>query len=280
MENYNNYADSSDSDDEIKLEFNDSINGKSCTKIYTIPFRHSNTNKKKLICFSIINNENCVYGSNCTYAHSLSEQIIDEDKKYIYQIILDENLMNFFSVSDPKMEEIYKKLLCYTHICEQCTNNKCTGGYNCRNGVFDPCLKICKNDLMTGECLNKLIDVNVDNRIIDKVFHNDSVFKACDKYKGCINGHHLSLRKLVPYYKYIHQKENSRKYKYQSVRYIDIDPLGKIFKNNYSNLSTYYDINDNNDSESSTDEEINSWFSKKNNMDDADNSDCDDCDDN
>ena len=86
----------------------------------------------------------------------LNEQIIDEDKKFIYQIILDKNLMNFFSMTNPKTNEIYKQLLFFTHVCDNCINNKCTGGYNCRNGVNDISLKLCKNDLLTGECLNKI----------------------------------------------------------------------------------------------------------------------------
>ncbi|AAV50681.1 hypothetical protein [Acanthamoeba castellanii mimivirus] len=272
MHNY-----TSDSDEEIKLEFTD--NGKSYTKVYHIPYRTNHSNEKKLICFSIINGENCIYGPNCTYAHSLSEQIIEEDKKFIYRIILDENLMGFSSISesnekgcinesnknmsDRKIEEIYKKLLNLTHICEKCTSNKCTGGYNCRNGVFDSSLKICKNDLLTGECLNKLVNIKVDEIIVDKLNSNQTEsFKSCQSYQGCINGHHLTLRNIIPYYKYVHQKENSRKYQYQSVRYIDIDQLGKLFCNNNVGSNTYCYQNESDDTESSTDEEISSWFRK------------------
>ena len=246
MDNY-----SSESDDEVKIEFTDSVSGTSYTKIYHVPYRSNHSNEKKLICFSVVNGEKCIYGSGCTYAHSIEEQIIEEDKKFIYQIILDQQLMNFSlnkistnmsissrnesdnkSMSDSKIEEIYKKLLNLTHLCEKCMSQKCTGGYNCRNGVFDPALKICKNDLLTGECINKQININVDGVLINKI--SGSEFIPCESYKGCINGHHLTLRNLIPYYKYVHQKENSRKYQYQSVRYIDIDQLGKIFRNNNS----------------------------------------------
>ena len=265
-----NADDGYETSDEIKIEIMDCKNGKSQTHIYTVPFKPSHCNEKRLLCFSTINGEKCNYGSNCTYAHSLEDQIIDEEKKFIYQIILDKNLMNFFSISNPKTDEIYKCLLFMTHICNNCTTKKCTGGYNCRNGVCDPSLKLCKNDLLTGECLNKVIDFQVNKSIINKLLYNDK-FEPCDIYKSCINGHHLTQRNLVPYYKYIHQKENSKNNKYQSIRYIDINPLNRIFNKN----NKIYDEHDYNnyESDSSTDEEINSWFQKKNDLDEVWNND-------
>lgn len=255
-----NYDSNDDSNDEIKIEITDCKDGNLCTHIYTVPYKFTHCNEKRLICFSIINNEKCNYGSNCTYAHSLDEQIIDDEKKIIYQIILDKNLMNFFSMTNPKTDEIYKNLLFLTHICNNCDNNRCTGGYNCRNGVCHMSLKLCKNDLLTGECLNKVTDISINKSIINKL--NEHFINECGVYKGCINGHHLTTRNLLPYYKYVHRKENSKKNKYQSVRYIDIDPINRIFKNNYidknSNIVDIYD-----DSDSSSDDEINNWFQKK-----------------
>lgn len=249
-----------DSNDEIKIEITDFKNGNPQTHIYTVPYRQNHYNEKRLICFSSINGEKCSYGLNCTYAHSLADQIIDEEKKFIYQIILDKNLMNFFSMTNPKTDEIYKHLLFMTHLCDNCNNGKCTGGYNCRNGVCHLALKLCKNDLLTGECLNKIVEIPVNESIVDKLKTNN--FEPCTMYKGCINGHHLSQRNLIPYYKYVHQKENSKKNKYQSVRYIDINPLYRIFRNN--NEHDDYNYNDYDKSDSSTDEEINNWFQKKN----------------
>ena len=61
----------------------------------------------------------------------------------------------------------------------------------------------------------------------------------------------------------------TRKNKYQSVRYIDINSLNKIFKNNYG--GTYHiDTRDRSDSDSSTDDEISGWFQKKNIKSDSD----------
>jgi len=257
-DDYNNY-----SDDDVKIELTDCNNGNTYVHTYTIPFKFTRCNEKKLICFSTINNENCGYGTNCTYAHSLEQQIIDEDRKFLYQIILDKNLMNFFSMTNPKTEELYKQLLFLTHICSNCMNGKCTGGYNCRNGANNGSLKICKNDLLTGECLNKLIDINVDPSILEKI--NTGTFEQMPCYSGCLNGHHLTQRNLMPYYKYVHQKESSKKNQYQSVRYIDINSLNKLFRNEYNHL---YNNLYNGDSDSSTDEEINSLFQKKCDSDD------------
>lgn len=249
-----------ESDDEINLEITDNKNGNIYTHVYTVPYRPVHFNQKRLICFSTINDEKCSYGNSCTYAHSLEEQVIDEEKKFVYQIIIDKNLMNFFSITNPKTDEIYKQLLFLTNVCDTCLSKKCTGGYNCRNGINNLSLKVCKNDLLTGGCLNKIIDISIDEKIIEKICSEN--VEICPKYKGCLNGHHLTLRNLVPYYKYIHMKETSRKYKYQSVRYIDINPLNRIFKqqNRLSNHGS-------DRSDSSTDEEINSWFQKKNDSD-------------
>lgn len=251
-----NYLDDGyDSTDEIDIEITDFKNGSLCTHIYTVPYRPTHCNEKRLMCYSIINNSECGYGSKCAYAHSMDDQIIDEDRLFVYQILLDKNLMHFFSMTNPKTNEIYKHLLFLTNICNQCIKKTCTGGYNCKHGVCDSTLKLCKNDLYTGECINKTIDISVQQNIINKIRSHD--FEACDYYKGCINGHHLSTRGLIPYYKYVHQQESSKKNKYHSVRYIDLDPLTRIFRYKYNNSNDYE-----NDSESSTDEEINSWFQK------------------
>ncbi|AGF85342.1 hypothetical protein QJ854_gp440 [Moumouvirus goulette] len=262
--NYEIEEDGYDSNDEIKIEITDSKNGKSYTHIYTVPYRPTHCNEKRLLCFSINNNEKCIYNSNCTYAHSLEEQLIDEDKKYLYKMVLDENLMNFSLINEPKKEEIYKRLFYLTHLCDQCKIKKCTGGFNCRNGVCNIGLKICKNDLLTGECINKITDIKIDDFVLKKL--GDVNFKFADLYQGCINGHHLSLRGLIPYYKYIHQKENSKKNKYQSVRYIDIDPINRIFKSKYNSENNFFRLKDY-DSES-TDEEIDSWFRKEDDLSD------------
>lgn len=244
----------SNSDDEIKLEITDIIKGKERTKTIII---QQNSTKKRLLCFSVINNENCNYGNYCTFAHTLSEQVIDAEMLYIYQIILDKDLMNFFSLSNPKMDDIYKKLLFFTYVCPKCVSNTCMGGYNCKYGTHDPCLKICKNDLLTGECINKLINIPINNSILDKI---ELINKKETPFSptGCINGHHLSERNLIPYYKYINDKNISKKTVHQSVRYINANPICNILKNK----NCVYGNHKSSETSDSTDEEINEWFRK------------------
>ncbi len=247
-----------DSDSEIKLEITEYNKNAQRTHTYAIPYKSSHSNRKKLLCFSVINNEYCDYGDYCTYAHNLNEQIIDIDNLYIYQIILDRNLMNFFSLSNPKTEYIYKKLLFYSYVCPKCISGKCMGGYNCKYGAHDTCLKLCKNDLLTGQCINKLININMNKSIFDKMVKIEPIEKA-PEYTGCINGHHLSKRNLVPYYKYINQKEYSKKNMYQSVRRIDINNINNIYNLSKKNYISEY-------SSESTDEEISQWFNKNNHI--------------
>lgn len=237
---------------EIDFEITDNNN----THIQTIsvPYRPTFCNKKRLICFSVMSDSTCIYDTKCTYAHSLDEQVIDEEKFFIYQIILDKDLMNFISMTNPKTEENFKQLLLFTKVCEKCSNNKCTGGFNCRNGVCLSSLKICKNDLLTGQCSNPVYSITIDDNILNKFGKNE--FHRCSNYLGCMNGHHLTTRGLIPYYKYTHSKENSKKNKYQSVRYIDINPLNRVFNNTTSDTID-------SSSDSSTDDEISSWFAKK-----------------
>lgn len=253
---------------EINLEITDCIDGTIMTQIYSIPYRPTHCNEKRLICYSTINEEACNYGNNCTYAHNLSEQVIDDDKLYMYQVVLDKKMMDFYSLTNPKTEEIYANLKFLSDICTKCTNKKCTGGYNCRNGACSLSVKMCRNDLLTGGCLNKIIDIDVDKSLCDKLSSND--FEPMQTYKGCINGHHLTLRGLLPYYKYVHQKENYRKNRYRSVRYVDVSQLNKVFNKKDCNI---HNIKNNvSDSESTTDEEISSWFQQRNVSDDENSS--------
>lgn len=247
------------SDDEIKIEH--SKNGNIYIQSYPVPYRYNFNNRKRLICFSAINNQECSYGNTCTYAHSLSEQIIDDERKFIYEIILDDDLSKYFSISNPKTDEIYKNLLFATQLCENCLIKKCTGGYNCRNGVCTPILKLCRNDLLTGQCLNKIVDIEVNSEIKSKIFPTDKQLST--KYIGCINGHHLSHRNLLPYYKYVHSRENYKKNRYRSIRYIDMNPLNKLFRDQYHDESW-----NENRSDESTDDEVGSWFKKDNDSDD------------
>ena len=85
------------------------------------------------------------------------------------------------------------------------------------------------------------------------------IFPKLKNIKVAINGHHLTHRNFVPYYKYIHQKDNCQKNTYKSMRYIDIDSVSRIFK--YENKFPSQYFNDDESSES-TDDEIDKLFQK------------------
>lgn len=231
-----NKEDGYDSDNEIILESNN--------EIYKVVYYPTHSNKKRLLCHSIINNEECPYKNFCTYAHNLSEQNIDLDKKTVYQIILDKNLLNY--LNDTNIFDIYKNLLHNINVCDTCLNKKCTGGYNCRNGIFSESLKVCRNDILTGNCLNKIINIPIDVNILEKINN----IELLENYEGCINGHHLSIRGLIPYYRFLNDIEkanNNEKVK----AYIEKNQ-------DYSSLDTFI-----NESETSSDEEINSWMKRE-----------------
>jgi hypothetical protein len=227
-------------------------NGVTHAETYVVPYKPLFENEKRLLCYSTIHDTICPYKHKCTYAHNLFEQKIDDDKYFLYQMIMDANLMNFASSMSHKLDELYKILLFSTCVCDKCSNNKCTGGYNCRNGIFSQTFKICRNDLMTGECLNKIHNLSIDEGIQTKI--KDITIPLT--YDGCINGHHLSTRGLMPYLKYVHMKEQSSKNQYQSVRYIDLHSSYRYIKSEETNAPLV------NSDESSTDEEINELFKK------------------
>ena len=218
-------------------------------------FRSTHSNEKRLICFSAINKEPCNYAHHCTYAHTLDEQVIDADKMFLYQVILDSNLKDFITLGGFRVDGILKNLLSMTRLCENCIKGSCTGGYNCRSGVCDPFLKLCRGDLLAGGCENETVEIPINAAILAKLEAPD--FNPCTRYTGCVNGHHLTLRGLQPYYRYVHQQEVSKKNKYQSTRYIDIDPISRVFRTH--NTTDLVDSNSG-ESESTTDEEISALF--------------------
>jgi len=214
-----------DSDDELHLECGN--------EIVKIPYKPINSSRKRLLCNSVINKGECLYKDYCTYAHTLGDQNIDADKKIVYQIILDKNLMNY--QHNINIVEIYKNLLRYIKLCENCNANTCTGGYNCRNGIFTKSLQICRNDLLTGNCLNKTMNIIIDDAIFKKINN----IQISEVYIGCINGHHLSNRGLICYYKFLNEFEKS---------------------NNNEKLHEYIEKDQYDDI--SSDEEIDAWMKK------------------
>lgn len=126
-------------------------------------------NLKTVLCNNIIKGETCIYGVNCDYAHSLSEQHIDKVRHTIYTIIKNNTtLENINLLEDNKL---FRGLIVMTKICSFCVRKKCLGGYNCRNGAINVESRICYDDLMNGQC----------------------------RRPGCVSIH-LTKRGLIPYY--------------------------------------------------------------------------------
>ena len=139
-------------------------------------------NFKKLLCYNIVNNNDCIYKNKCMFAHELAEQKKDILRDYIYKIILIHDDLCNVNIFENK--SLMNELLIYTKECKNCINNKCPGGYNCKFGACTKELKICYNDLLYGKCFNIL---------------KNEINKYGKTYKRCMNGIHLTEKNLVPY---------------------------------------------------------------------------------
>lgn len=202
----NEISDDEDSDEEIDLGIvRKTEDGKEVVEKFLYNPSNRN-NQKKLICYSVINRSICKFEGKCTYAHSLKEQEIGYARKFIYQIILDEKMMDFFSLSNPKTVDLYVDLMSCVRLCEKCSRGKCTGGYNCIKGVCSPSLLVCCKNLIGGSCHNKLTQLNIDKEVLNKI---DNIVSP-ETYMGCPNGHHLTTRGLMPFKKYCAVKEASK----------------------------------------------------------------------
>ena len=109
------------------------------------------SNSKKVLCFNVLANKVCNYGSKCMYAHNLNEQKIEPMRHKIYTILKSSNdLSNIDLINDNKL---YSGLLQMTKVCSFCMKKICPGGYNCRNGSINIKYKICFDDLQNGNCI-------------------------------------------------------------------------------------------------------------------------------
>lgn len=138
-------------------------------------------NYKKLLCYNIVNNCKCVYKNKCMFAHELSEQLKEPNRQYIYNMLYEWEDLSEINLNEEKT--ILDELILLTKECKNCMNKKCPGGYNCKYGVCLRENKICYNDLMYGKCYNMLMETKNNDNILCR----------------CINGIHLSEKKLIPY---------------------------------------------------------------------------------
>ena len=88
--------------------------------------------KNKILCFNMLNSGTCSYSDKCLYAHSLEEQCIDVSKKTTIEIFKKKDLKDIDLIKD---KELYNNLVILTKLCNECVNNTCPGGYNCKYGA-------------------------------------------------------------------------------------------------------------------------------------------------
>lgn len=132
-------------------------------------------NVKKILCYNILNNNKCSYGNKCMFAHSIDEQKKETYREFIIDVIFKSNDLSNVNICEDS--KLFTELLIFTKECKNCLIKKCNGGYNCKYGTCVSNLKICKNDIITGKC-KKEINKNTSS---------------------CINGIHLTEKKLIPY---------------------------------------------------------------------------------
>lgn len=150
-----------------------------------------NGNSKRILCYNYIKNKKCNYGVKCKYAHNLSEQKIDPIRHKVYVMLKNNN--NLRKINLTKDKKLFNTMNELTRICYQCIKNKCHGGLNCRNGAININYRICKNDLLYGNC----------------------------KRLNC-KSIHLTDRKLIPYYSQI-------RYNNKSSAKIDLDKINNTY---------------------------------------------------
>lgn len=107
-------------------------------------------NLKKIICKNVIMNGSCVYGTKCLYAHTLDDQNVDKIRKLAYDIIRKKKSCKDINILTSR--QLYETFKLLSNVCEQCENNKCTGGYNCKHGACKSEYAICLSDMNKGSC--------------------------------------------------------------------------------------------------------------------------------
>lgn len=123
--------------------------------------RKENKNIKKILCHNMITLGSCCYGNKCLYAHNLTEQSIDSNRKDAYEILLSSEEIH---VDLRKNHSLYRSLMGLTKMCEKCEKNTCTGGYNCKFGACSKKYCVCIQDLDYGNCAGKCGCVHLTDR--------------------------------------------------------------------------------------------------------------------
>jgi hypothetical protein len=148
-------------------------------------------NFKKLLCYNIVNNNECLYKTKCMFAHSIEEQKKEVIRDHLYYLINTCDDLSTIDINENK--DILNEFIIYTKECKNCIYKKCPGGFNCKFGACLRELKICYNDLIYGKCSCNLRDeITLEGKPI----------------KRCINGIHLTEKKLIPYQQRLNNESN------------------------------------------------------------------------
>jgi len=132
----------------------------------------NNNNIKKILCHHIVTTNHCSYGDKCMYAHSLEEQVVDDDRKYAFEILTSNKKLSHIDLHENI--QLYRSLLSLTRLCSGCIDKTCTGGINCKYGA---CLKkyhICINDLHDGNCNEKCGSIHLTLRGLKPLYKKSS----------------------------------------------------------------------------------------------------------
>ena len=148
-------------------------------------------NFKKLLCYNIVNNNECLYKTKCMFAHSIEEQKKETIREHIYYLINICDDLSTIDINDNK--ELLNEFVIYTKECKNCIYKKCPGGFNCKFGACLKELKICYNDLIYGKCFC--------------ILRNETTLEG-KLIKRCLNGIHLTEKKLIPYQQRLNNESN------------------------------------------------------------------------
>lgn len=171
---YKNFSSCMDND----MYSNNNFNKK---KIIQKDFRDEK-NINKLLCNNIVTTGYCIHGDRCLFAHSLSEQKIDEVKKHAHDILFSNDDLSYINFQQNLT--LYKSLLLLTKFCDK---DKCTGGYNCKYGVCgDKKTHICLKDLNYGDCneINCNL-IHLTKRNLKPFYHNYNKKNTYDQNNIC-----------------------------------------------------------------------------------------------
>lgn len=106
--------------------------------------------KNKILCYSMLTKKICPYQDKCFYAHNLKSQVKNEIRQKAYDLI--ETKEDLSKINLIENNELYNTLICLSKVCQNCVQNCCTGGYNCKYGALDGKYQICISDLNNGNC--------------------------------------------------------------------------------------------------------------------------------